>query len=247
MLGQNSPEFTPGRNKAALDSHKKADQTQKGIDQAHSHADGLVTREAQQKNPEDHEQPHQRPQSHAYLSGHFRHQGQKMPQQGGSLRLNGFRHVAGAAVVQHAQNQHGKHRPDGGQADEAEAVVLAASPAHGGHAHAQRHDEGHGHGPGGGAARVKGHAEKGGAGQGRAAEQQQVKKQQPKRHLQDDPAQGDGHEQAHAHGDHEHQQGPGKAGVHGAHLLGQHMHVRLGHGDDHADNKAGCNDEPQPF
>lgn len=34
---------------------------------------------------------------------------------------------------------------------------------------------------------------------------------------------------------------------HRGRLAGQYLQVRLGHGDDHADNKAGCNDEPQPF
>ena len=169
-------------------------------------------------------------------------------------QLHGVRHIGnggrriGAAVgiVDHAQDEHrqnGTHRAQGHQAEGVVGGVAVVSD--GGDAHAQRHDKGYRHGAGGDAAGVKGHRQKAlGHKQGKAEHQyvaahQQVGQGDAQQHTQ----QGHHQKQAHAAGHREDQHIVG----YGGHLLGQHLQVRLGNGDDEAQNKAQGRHHPDFF
>ena len=155
-----------------------------------------------------------------------------------------FRGRGGVFRVQEAQQQHRQNGADGAQRHQTEAVGLGLFVASdGGNAHAQRHDEGHRHGAGGHAAGVKGHGQEVRVGQGGQNKHDGIEDQQqrPQGDTQQDTQHADGQEDAHAHGHREDQHGL----VDARHVLGQDLQVRLGNGNDHAQNEGQHQNEPQ--
>ena len=154
------------------------------------------------------------------------------------------RGVDARARVDQGQHHHRQDGADRTESHQAEAVlggILVA--ADGGHAHAQGHDKGHGHGTRGDAAGVEGD------GQEVLRYKEGQRKHEDVEHDQhpvqgnaeQDAQHGDHQKNAHAHGHSAHQRGVGHAG----HLLGQHLKIRLRHGDDDADQKADSRYNPE--
>ena len=163
-------------------------------------------------------------------------------------RVLGVRHDGGgigAAVrlVEKSQDQHRDDGADGAQRHQTEAVAPGFFVAsHGADAHAQRHDERHGHGAGGNAAGVKGHRPEVRRHEHGQPEYDDIKPDQQPAQLdaQHDAQQGDDQKHAHAHG----HRPDNDVVPNGRHLIGQHLQIRLGHGDDHADEEAHRRDDP---
>ena len=163
-------------------------------------------------------------------------------------RVLGIRHDrrgVGASVrlIQQSKDQHRDDRPDRAQRHQAEAVapcLLVAS--HGAHAHAQCHDERHRHGSSGHASGVKSHRPEIRRHEHRQTEYDGIKpdQQPPQLDTQHDTQQGDDQEHTHAH-----RHGPDDHVVlNGRYLVGQHLQIRLRHGNDHADEEAHHRDDP---
>lgn len=108
--------------------------------------------------------------------------------------------------------------------------------AHRGKAKAQRHDERHGDRPGGDAARIEGHRQKfarhkGGQGKHQKVTDNQNTRQRPAVQCAK-KGQGQKHTHAAGHAQNKHHI------RHGGRLAGQHLQVRLGNGDEHANGEA---------
>ena len=153
---------------------------------------------------------------------------------------------ASTVVVDKAEDQHRKNRPDGAERDQTEAIgfrVLVASD--GGHADAERHDERHRHRAGRDAAGVKRDRKKVLVGKGSQSEDHSIKENQ--KPLQWDPEQNAQHtdrqEQSDADGDGDDQNGR----VDLRNVFGQHLQVRLRNGNDYAEHKAQDQDHAQLF
>lgn len=128
--------------------------------------------------------------------------------------------------------------------DQTEAVagrVFVASAC--GNADAERHDEWDGHRTCGNAAGIKGNGEYAVRYKSSQSKDHTVKdaEQQGKSYIEQDPKHGDDKENADAEGD-----GENKRHVrYGRDLVGQHLQIRLGNGDHHADEQGDGDDKPK--
>ena len=162
-----------------------------------------------------------------------------MPQ-GHGVGIVGHDHACGVfghIGVDKAEQQHRQHRPHRAQRHQAEGVGLRVLVrTDGGHAHAQGHDKGHRHGPGGHPAGVKGHRQIVRVGQrGQGKHRKVQRNQQPfQRNGKQNAHHAQQQEQPHAHRHGEGQHG----GVDGGYVGGQHLQIRLGHGDGDAQQQA---------
>ena len=164
---------------------------------------------------------------------------EELPERGAVADLGDDDGGVAAAVrpEDETQNEHREDGTDGAERDEAEAVVRAVLIASdGGNADAHRHDERHGHRAGRHAAGVErygkeilGHEHGENKNHDVEAHQHRVERD-GEQHTQH----GEAEKQSHAdrHGDDEDHV------RHGLHLIGEHLQVRLGNGDEKAQQKA---------
>ena len=144
------------------------------------------------------------------------------------------------------QDQHCQNRANGAQRHQAEAVVRCiAVVTDGGNTHAQCHDKRHRHGAGGHAAGIKGDGTEITGNEECQNEYDQIQRHQQvgQRHAQQHTQNGHRQEQTHTHGHSQNQ----RAVRNGGHQLSQHLQIRLGNGDDHAQQKAEQHNDPHVF
>ena len=140
-------------------------------------------------------------------------------------------------MVENAEEHHHENGADAAEGDQTEAVVAAVlAGADTGKADAEGHDEGNGHGTGGDAAGIKGHRQKVFRDEEGQKEQENVEHQQHacERDPEENAEHGNGCEYTDPGGD-----GPDQDRIrNGSHLIGQNLQIRLGDGDECADEKA---------
>ena len=152
--------------------------------------------------------------------------------------------LRGLRPVDRAQQQNRSDRPDGAQADKAERVRLGIFiGTDGRNTDAERHDKRHRHRPRRYAAGVKRHGEDPLIGQERRQEHQHVKhdQQQPQRDAEQDTHHAQHEKDPDADGDRQNKDRL----VDIRHVRGQHLQIRLRHGDGNAEQEAHRKDQPK--
>ena len=159
---------------------------------------------------------------------------------GGSLAFR----LCGLRLIDRAQQQHRRDRPDGAQADKAERVRLRVFVrTNGRNAHAERHDKRHGHRAGRHAAGVKRDGENALIGQKRGQKHQRIEhdQQQPQRNAEQNAHHAEHQEDAHADGDSQNEDRL----IDLRHVGRQHLQIGLGHRNGDAQQEADDQDQPE--
>ena len=163
-LRQRRAQRVADRRKADVHARQEQDKTGVCIQNAYHDPQERQPPQPQRDDLEDQEEHHNRQQRQRDLLQIFREGVQIVPAQcngigdgGGSFRLR----LRGLRLVDRAQQQHRRDRPNGTQTDKAERVrlrVFVGTDRR--HADAERHDERHGHRPGRHAAGIERDGEK---------------------------------------------------------------------------------------
>ncbi len=139
-------------------------------------------------------------------------------------------------MIENSEEHHHENGADAAECDETEAVVAAVlAGTDTGKADAEGHDKGNRHGSGGDAAGVKGDGQKVPRNEEGQKKQENIQHQQHagERNPEENAEHGDGRENADPG-----RNGPDQDGIrNGGHLVGQNLQIRLGNGDERADEK----------
>ena len=147
-------------------------------------------------------------------------------------------------LIDRAEQQHRRDRPDRAQRHKTEAVGLGVLVASDGRdAYSERHDERNRHRPGRHAAGVERDGEDRPVREKRAEKHERVEhdQQRPQRDAEQNTRHADHEEQTHADGHREHEGGF----VDGGDVRREYLQIRFGDGDGRAEDKAQREDEPQ--
>ena len=235
-----------GRQEAHVDAGHEQDQSNVSIQETHYDFQYAFSGKMQGNHLEYSKKSRNRRQRRPHFLCIYRKPVGKQPPQlpaVSRLRHNGG-DVASGCRIQQRQDQHRQHRPHGTQRHQAEAVLTGLAVASGGgDAHAQSHDKGDGHRACGDAAGIKCHRQKISGSKGGQGENYQIgdDQQAVQRNLKQDPQQRHHQKGSHACRHSADQHGVGDAGY----LPRQHLKIRLGDRDDHADQEADQNHHPQ--
>ena len=206
-LRQRRAQRIADRREADVHARQEQDESCVCIQNAHHDPQKRQLPQPQRDDLEDQEEHHDRQQRQRDLLQIFREGVQIVPAQcngigdgGGSLAFR----LCGLRLVDRAQQQHRRDRPDGAQPDKAERVRFRIFVGTDGrNANAERHDERHGHRPGRHAAGVKRDGKNALIGQERSQKHQHIKhdQQQPQRNAEQNTHHAEHQENTHADGD----------------------------------------------
>ena len=206
-LRQRRAQRIADRREADVHARQEQDESCVCIQNAHHDPQKRQLPQPQRDDLEDQEEHHDRQQRQRDLLQIFREGVQIIPAQrdrigdgGGSLAFR----LCGLRLVDRAQQQHRRDRPDGTQPDKAERVRFRIFVGTDGrNANAERHDERHGHRPGRHAAGVKRNGENALIGQECSQKHQHIKhdQQQLQRNAEQNAHHAEHQEDAHADGD----------------------------------------------
>ena len=241
------PQHTAQGREAHVDPGHEQHQAQIGVGDADQDAQQAPALELQGKELEQQEKANDGQQRQGHLC-HLVGDGPEIVpadlHRGGRAARIGSGGLPFPGAVEKAEDHHRQDGTDGAERHQAEAVglgVLIAS--YGGNAHAQGHDEGDGHGPGGDTAGIKSDGQKPGVHKAGQGENDRVEKdqQQPQRHGNQNPQHTQGQKSPHTqgHGGNEHRL------IDPRHIGGQHLQIRLRHGDSCAQQEAQKQDQAQ--
>ena len=161
-----------------------------------------------------------------------------------------IRHLIGHIVGgENAQHQHRKNGAHAAQRHQAEGIFLTLFITQdAGNTNAQRHDKGHRNGSGGNTAGVKGHGK-----QFFIAADYQHQRQGKQKHIEEhqNTAQSSAEHDTKNRNDQKRTDADtygiyqNRAVHHGGHLVGKHLQIRLGHGDQHTQDETHSQQQPQ--
>ena len=247
ILGQLTAQHHAHGGKAYVDTGEEQNQAHIGKQQTGQNSHQRQLTQLQEQDLENQEEHHDGSKG----NGHFQHIfGDGVEIRAAQLHGveicigHGCGNLVALPLVEETQYQNGQNRTDRTQSHQTETVGLGIFVASDGcDTDAQRHNEGDGHRTGGHTAGVECHAEEAGIGESCQNKDDAVEEQQQpaKLNAQQDAQHTQQQKEAYTYRHRQDQHSTVDVG----HIVGQHLQIRLGDGDDHAQQEADREDQQQ--